>query len=160
MNDSLRALAHVKRVLVLHDLHPDADNAAWRAGLLARPQGGWLRLLHASRLRSPEAARQRLAPLAWRLQEHLQVAVLAQAFRGSAADELRRAAQDADLVVLPCGASTSLARRFLALTAVDTLLLPSAPQARSQETRPAAGASLGGALLLARGDFPATGGRP
>ena len=100
MTRSLRALAHVKRVLVLHDLHPDGDNAAWRAGLLASAQGGWLRILHVSRLRSPAAARERLAPLAWRLQEHLQLAVVPQAFRGSTAGELERAAQDADLVVM------------------------------------------------------------
>jgi hypothetical protein len=33
MNESLRALAHARRVPVLHDLHPDADNATWRAVL-------------------------------------------------------------------------------------------------------------------------------
>lgn len=100
MTESLRALAHVKRVLVLHDLHPESDNAAWRAALLARAQGGWLRILHVSRFRSPEAARERLAALAWRLQEHLQLAVVTQAFRGFQERELRRAAEDAELVVL------------------------------------------------------------
>lgn len=101
MHPNSRApLPRLKRVLVLHDLHPDADNAAWRAGLLARPQDGWLRLLHVSRIRNPDGARERLAPLAWRLQEHLQIGVLTHAFRGSPSAELRRAAEDADLVVM------------------------------------------------------------
>jgi hypothetical protein len=101
MNERPEAtLPPVKKVLVLHDLHRDADNAAWRGAMLARAEGSWLRILHASRLRHPDTARERLASLAWRLQEHLQVAVLTHAFRGSAAGELRRAAQDADLIVL------------------------------------------------------------
>ena len=100
MNETLRALSQLKRVLVLHGLHPDDDNAAWRAALLARAQGGWVRVLHVSRFRSADSARERLAPLAWRLQEHLQVAVVAQAFRGNRDAEVRRAAEDADLVVL------------------------------------------------------------
>lgn len=209
--------AQAKRVLVLHDLHPDTDNAAWRGGLLAQALGGWLRILHVTRFGDIEYARTRLAPLAWRLQEHLQLAVLPQAVRGSLAGELKRAAEDAglvvmrapsglahatgphplrvagiaqvptlvvrsaattpyrrvlvgadperddghgsrlaaaladgkempatapllsavallereralfpDLVVLPCGPATSIARRFLALTGTDTLLLPTA----------------------------------
>lgn len=229
---------------MLHDLHPDADNAAWRAAMLARPHGGWLRILHVSRLRHPQAGRDHLAPLAWRLQEHLQVAVLTHAYRGSLAGELRRAAEDADLVVLraatgldaatglhpvramlvagrptlvvrtpanvpyrrlvvgaapdadaaasvataaglsdgqevpavvpaasaaallererslfpdlvtlPCGPSTWLARRFLALTRVDTLLLPMAAQPRA----PVAGALAGHGLLLSPGDLPPAG---
>ncbi|HEX7892290.1 MAG TPA: hypothetical protein VF522_23270 [Ramlibacter sp.] len=222
MNDSLRlSLPHVKKVLVLHDLHADADNAAWRGGMLARAHGGWLRVLNLGRFRSAEPARQRLEPLAWRLQEHLQIAVLAQALRGSVSGELRRAAEEADLVVvrapsgldaatglhplriaqlagrptlvvrtpataayrrvlvgaeqdaaverglaaaladgkelpavaplhsapallqreralfpdvvvLPCTQSPSLARRFLALTKTDTLLLPARPEARAR----------------------------
>lgn len=102
MNDALghRALSQVKRVLVLHDLHPNADNAAWRGAMLARANGGWLRILNLSRFGDPELARKRLASLVWRLQEHLQIAVLAQAVRGAFMGELRRAAEEADLVVI------------------------------------------------------------
>ncbi|MFL5404943.1 MAG: universal stress protein, partial [Myxococcales bacterium] len=102
MNQEFRVsrLAQVKRVLVLHDLGADADNAAWRAGMLARRHGGWLRVLHLSRFGNAEEARTRLAPLAWRLQEHLQIAVLAQAVRGPFTEELRRAAEEADLIVI------------------------------------------------------------
>jgi hypothetical protein len=124
MTESLRALAHVKRVLVLHDLHPECDNAAWRAALLARAQGGWLRILHVSRFRSPEAARERLAALAWRLQEHLQLAVVAQAFRGFQARELRRAAEDADLVVLRALSGLDAATGLHPLTAARIGMRP------------------------------------
>jgi len=102
MNPGFRnsPLARAKRVLVLHDLHPDADNAAWRGGMLARAHGGWLRVLNLGRFGDPQAAQTRLAPLVWRLQEHLQLAVLAQALRGSFARELASAAEDADLIVI------------------------------------------------------------
>ena len=102
MNDGLRhpPPAQAKKVLVLHDLRPDADNAAWRGGQLARAHGGWLRVLHLGRFGNPEVARVRLAPLAWRLQEHLQLAVLAHAVRGPFTGELRRAAEEAHLVVI------------------------------------------------------------
>lgn len=208
-----------KRVLVLNDLHAQAENVTWRGGLLARSHGAWLRILHLSRFGDPERALHRLKPTVWRLQEHLQVGVIAQAFRGSFSGELRAAAEDADLVVMrapagfdaatglhplraaqlaarpvlvvrkpatsayrrvivaagdpsdgqrwistasamsdgkevptlsmarsaaevlerertlypdvvvvPCAAAPSLARRFLALTEVDTLLIPAAPE--------------------------------
>jgi hypothetical protein len=130
MNDDARPppALQVKKVLVLHDLHADSDNAAWRAGLLARAHGGWLRILNLARWGSPELAQARLDPLAWRLQEHLQVAVLAHAVRGSGSAELRRAGEDADLVVMraPSGWDAATAVhpvRALQLTGRPTLVV-------------------------------------
>lgn len=100
MSLNFLALARLKRILVMHDLHPDSDNAAWRAGLMARAQGGWTRIVHANAWRQPEDAQERLASITWRMQEHLQVAVTAHAYRGFAMTELRHAAKEADLVVV------------------------------------------------------------
>jgi len=107
-------------MLVLHDLHLDADNAAWRGGMLARARGGWLRVLNLSRFGDAEAARLRLQSLTWRLQEHLQVVVLAQAVRGSFTRELRRAAEDADLVVMrePSGLDAATGMHPLRVAAI------------------------------------------
>ncbi|MBC5784592.1 hypothetical protein H8N03_16710 [Ramlibacter sp. USB13] len=249
MNDPSRApLPRLRRVLVLHDLHPDADNAAWRGALVVRPHDGWMRLLHVSRLRDPGSARERLAPLAWRVQEHLQLGVLTHAFRGSLSGELKRAAEDADLVVMraasgfdaatglhplrvaqlanrptlvvrtpatvpyrrilvgalhesddgralatasamtdgreapatallqsaaallerertllpdvvavPCARQPSLARRFLALTRADTLLLPSPLPGPDEVTAGLAGGALAPGLLLSQRDLPLAG---
>lgn len=118
----------MKRILVLHDLHPAADNAAWRGAMLARANAGWLQVLHLSRFGNPAVARERLEGVAWRLQEHLGVAVLAQALRGSISGELRRAAEEADLVVMraPSGldAATGLhPLRVAQLSARPTLVV-------------------------------------
>lgn len=91
----------LKRVLVLCDLSLASTNAAWRAGLLARDHGAWLRILHvgrqASRVRQAQAA---LDALAWELQERLRIAVLAQSVRGDLGREAVAAAGEADLLVV------------------------------------------------------------
>jgi hypothetical protein len=155
-------LAQVKRVLVLHDLHLDADNAAWRGGMLARAGAGWLRVLNLSRFGDTEAARLRLAPLTWRLQEHLHVVVLAQAVRGSFTRELRRAAEEADLVVMrePSGLDAAtgmhplrvaalanrptLVVRTSATTPYRRVLLGTSPQRDADDDMPLAAAMADG----------------
>lgn len=92
------AASNFKRILVVGDACPASENAAWRAGLLAREHGAWLRILHVHRWHQDEqAARLQLDALAWRLQERLQVAVMAQLLRRGLRREL--AAAEADLVV-------------------------------------------------------------
>lgn len=92
------AASRFKRILVVGDASPASENAAWRAGLLAREHGAWLRVLHVCPWgANAQAARLQLDALAWRLQERLQVAVIAQLLRGGLRREL--AAAEADLVV-------------------------------------------------------------
>lgn len=89
----------LKRILVLSDLTDAAENAAWRAGLLAQEHGAWLRVVHVrGRQEDAAAAQRRLDALAWQLQEHLRIAVLAQSVRGGLRRELALAS-DVDLVV-------------------------------------------------------------
>lgn len=96
----------LKRVLAFSDLSSAATNAAWRAALVARDHGGWLRILHvAPGGGGREAAQARLDELAGELQQRLNIAVLAQAVRGNVQRELAAAAREADLLVLrgACG---------------------------------------------------------
>ena len=91
----------LKRILAVCDLSVASTNAVWRAGLIARDHGAWLRLLHVGRGSSNVArSKEALDVLAWELQERLQIAVLAQAVRGGLRREVAAAASDADLVVL------------------------------------------------------------
>lgn len=90
--------SNFKRILLVGDGSAASENAAWRAGLLAREHGAWLRILHVGRWHeNAQAARLQLDALAWRLQERLQVAVIAQSLRGGLRRELTAAG--ADLVV-------------------------------------------------------------
>ncbi len=91
----------LKRILAVCDLSVAGTNAAWRAGLLARDHGAWLRLLHVGWGSSSVArAKEALDVLAWELQERLKIAVLPQSLRGGFRREVAAAAGDADLVVL------------------------------------------------------------
>lgn len=90
----------LKRILVIGDLSAASENAAWRAALLAREHGAWVRLVQVPSFLRRDAGQAQLRSLAWRLQEHLQVAVLAQSARGGLRRELVAAARDADLVVV------------------------------------------------------------
>jgi nucleotide-binding universal stress UspA family protein len=91
----------LKRILVVCDLSVASTNAAWRAGLLARDHGAWLRLLHVGRTSSGVArGKAALDALAWDLQERLKIAVLAQSVRGRLRHEVAAAASEADLLVL------------------------------------------------------------
>ena len=91
----------LKRILAVCDLSVASTNAAWRAGLLARDHGAWLRLLHVGRTRSSVAhGKAALDALAWELQERLKIAVLPQSVRGSFRREVAAAAREADLLVL------------------------------------------------------------
>lgn len=104
----------LKRILVLSDLTDAAANAAWRAALLAQEHGAWLRIVHLRGLGEDAAAAQRrLDALAWQLQEHLRIAVLAQSVRGGLRRELALAAPDVDLIVTR-GAPGRWARDWLA----------------------------------------------
>ena len=90
----------LKRILVLTDLSDVAENAAWRAGLLAQEHGAWLRIVHLRAWQERASQPQRLLDaLAWRLQEHLRIAVVAQSLRGGLRREIAAAAKDADLLV-------------------------------------------------------------
>lgn len=90
-----------RRVLAVSDLSAPAENAVWRAALVAREHGAWLRVLHVSSTRAAaERAQAALDTLAWHLQERLQLAVLAQAVSGSFREEVTAAARDAGLVVV------------------------------------------------------------
>ena len=91
----------LKRILAVCDLSVASTNAAWRAGLLARDHGAWLRLLHVGRTSSSVArGKAALESLAWELQERLKIAVLAQSVRGGFRREVTAAASEADLMVL------------------------------------------------------------
>jgi len=91
----------LKRILVVCDLSVASTNAAWRAGLLARDHGAWLRLFHVGRTSSGVArGKAALDALAWELQERLKIAVLAQSVRGRFRHEVAAAASEADLLVL------------------------------------------------------------
>lgn len=91
----------LKKVLVVSDLSVASANATWRAGLLAREHGAWLRILHVGRrasiVRQAQAA---LDTLASELQERLKIAVLAQSVRGDLRREVAAAAGEADLLVV------------------------------------------------------------
>ena len=90
----------LKRILVLSDLSDAAENAAWRAGLLAQEHGAWLRIVHVRAWPGPSAQAQRLLDaLAWRLQEHLRIPVVTQSFQGYRRREIAVAAREADLLV-------------------------------------------------------------
>jgi nucleotide-binding universal stress UspA family protein len=91
----------LKRILAVCDLSVAGTNAAWRAGLLARDHGAWLRLLHVGRASSSVArGKAALDALAWELQERLKIAVLAQSVRGGLRHEVAAAASEADLLVV------------------------------------------------------------
>jgi nucleotide-binding universal stress UspA family protein len=91
----------LRKVLVVSDLSTASTNATWRAGLLARDHGAWLRILHVGRrASSARQAQAALDALAWELQERLKIAVLAQSVRGDLRKELAAAAGEADLLVV------------------------------------------------------------
>ncbi|GAB3757581.1 hypothetical protein GCM10028796_01930 [Ramlibacter monticola] len=111
----------LKRILVLSDLTDVADNAAWRAGLLAREHGAWLRIVHVRPWHEGAVRAQRiLETLAWRLQEHLRIAVVAQSLRGSLRREIAAAASGADLLVTG-GSAGRWTRSWIADIHPDTL---------------------------------------
>lgn len=91
----------LKKVLVVSDLSLASANATWRAGLLARDHGAWLRILYVGRRASGvRQAQATLDALAWELQERLKIAVLAQSVRGDLRKEVAAAAGEADLLVV------------------------------------------------------------
>jgi nucleotide-binding universal stress UspA family protein len=91
----------LKRIVAACDLSPAGENAAWRAALLAREHGAWLRLVCVRARRSQlPAAQAGLDTLAAELQQRMQVAVIAQAVAGAVHKELAGAAAEADLLVL------------------------------------------------------------
>ena len=109
----------LKRLLVLTDLSAAADNAAWRAGLIAAEHGAWMHLLHTPRWPGHAGASQRrLEATAWHLQERLNIPVLAQSVPPRRGCELEAAAGQADLVVVPAAGRCSslnprrIVRRF------------------------------------------------
>lgn len=123
----------LKRILAVCDLSVASTNAAWRAGLLARDHGAWLRLLHVGWGNSSVArAKDALDVLAWELQERLKIAVMPQSVRGSFRREVAAAAGDADLVVIgrppreapAWWAPGTPSRRVLAHALADVLVLP------------------------------------
>lgn len=88
-------------ILVLHDLSPQADHAAWRAGMIARDRNTRLCLLHASGSPGGDArAKHRLDALADELGHRLGVLSEVRMAIGDPLHAVVRAGRDADLVVL------------------------------------------------------------
>lgn len=90
----------LKRIVAAFDPSPAGENAAWRAALLARDHGAWLRLLWLRPWRQVPAAQARLDALVADMQRRMQVAVIAQALAGTVHRELAIAAAEADLLVV------------------------------------------------------------
>ena len=89
----------LRRILVLDDLSAGAQNAAWRAGLLAAEHGASVHLVQVRSWTGAGSSRRRLDALAWHLQERLQVPVQAQAAGQGSRGQLAAAADRADLIV-------------------------------------------------------------
>ncbi|TWO68512.1 universal stress protein [Caenimonas sedimenti] len=90
-----------RHILVLHDLTAQADQAAWRAGMIARDQGADLCLLHAAR-EPANAGRARIAlqRLAGELAERLGMTADVRVVHGDPVDAVMRARADTSMVVL------------------------------------------------------------
>jgi nucleotide-binding universal stress UspA family protein len=99
-------------ILVVSDLTMAAGHALWRAAHLARAHAATLRLLHVQPPSGDAAAAQAaLDELAQAVQQRLGVAVQVAMVQGDLVREAMRAAQAADLLVLPARQAHTLRER-------------------------------------------------